>query len=168
VIAKWAAVLIAAAIPNATGATVTKSDLLFSERAWEVRRVVEDGGQPFCMAQAWTGGDSLSLLAADPKLLRMQVFSDRWDFGKGRAAETFMRVDNNRPWTLGQPVLNRQSLLFDFPPTPGGVAMLTQMMAGREVALLDTKGAAIRSFPLAGSAGAVKALAACVRGLNPG
>ncbi len=116
---------------------------------------------------ARSGGDDrfVALYAPAPDRLRLQFFSDRWSFGEGGRIVLSVAVDGGEPWALADATAFRQSALFDLPQTRAGADFLKAMMRGSGLTLIDAAGNRVGRYNLAGSASAIGALAACVRGL---
>lgn len=144
----------------------TQSEVVFSLRAWEVRAVWFDDGTSSCVAQVSDGSDSFSIWGNPDKSIRLQFYSDAWDFGEGDTADLEVEIDRRGEWSLTNAELYLQSVLFDIPDSDDGVAFLTEVMRGNALYLRNDEGEDVVSYTLSGSSASVQALIDCVDGLG--
>ena len=117
-----------------------QSEVIYSLRAWEVRAVTFDDGTASCVAQVSDGSDSFSVWGNADKSIRLQFYSDAWDFGEGDSADLEVEVDRRGEWSLTNAELYLQSVLFDIPDSDDGVAFLTEVMKGNSLHLRNDDG----------------------------
>jgi hypothetical protein len=156
---------VARGAPAAGAEDGSHSRIVFAERAWEVRLVDRPGTRAFCMARSGGADSFVALYAPAPDRLRMQFYSEAWNFGDGGRVALMVAVDRGAPWALGDATAFRQSALFDLPQSRAGADFLKAMMGGTVLRLGDRTGRPVGRYSLAGSGAAIGALAACVRGL---
>ncbi|MCX7889378.1 MAG: hypothetical protein N2422_06555 [Rhodobacteraceae bacterium] len=159
-----AAALAALLAPGTAGAQ--QSEVVFSYKAWEVRVVQFDDGSLSCVAQVSHGSDSFSVWADSNEAVRLQFYSEAWDFGEGSTADLEVQIDRRGPWTMTNAELYLQSVLFDMPDTNDGVRFLTEVMQGNVMRLRNDSGQDVMAYSLAGSSASINALIQCVDGLN--
>ena len=144
----------------------TQSEVVFTLRAWEVRAVWFDDGTASCVAQVSDGSDSFSVWGNPDKSIRLQFYSDAWDFGEGDTADLEVEVDRRGEWNLTNAELYLQSVLFDIPDSGDGVDFLTEVMRGNSMYLRNDDGEDVVSYSLSGSSASIQALIDCVDGLE--
>ena len=149
----------------------TQSEVIYQNRAWEVRAVSFDDGSASCVAQVSDGADSFSIWAGTDGAIRLQFYSDAWDFGEGNSADLEVEIDRRGPWSLTNAELYLQSVLFDIPDNDDGLRFVTEVMRGRMLYLRNDEGEDVVSYSLAGSSASVQAMIDCVdtlgRSSNP-
>jgi hypothetical protein len=151
------------AVPAIAEAT---SETLFRRGAWEVRFVQFDDGTVSCLAQVTDGADSFSIWADPESAVRLQFYSDAWDFGEGQTANLVVQIDRRAPWTLTNAELYLQSVLFDIPSGDDGTQFLTEVMRGNNLSLKAEDGDHVQSYSLSGSSASISALIDCVDALS--
>ncbi len=160
--------LTAAAGCLVTGAALaeSQSEVIFQRGAWDVQVVSFDDGSQSCVANVYQGGDSFSLWAGADALVKLQFYSEVWDFGEGDTANLEVEVDRRSPWTMTNAELYLQSVLFNIPDGDAGVRFLTEVMNGRTLYLRNESGEGVQSYSLSGSSASIQTLIDCVDGLN--
>ena len=165
----WAAGLLSL-VPVAAVAEA-QSEVIYSLRAWEVRAVTFDDGTASCVAQVSDGSDSFSVWGNGDKSIRLQFYSDAWDFGEGDTADLEVEIDRRGEWNLTNAELYLQSVLFDIPDSNDGVSFLTEVMQGNSLHLRNDDGEDVVSYSLSGSSASIRALVDCMdqlgRSSNP-
>lgn len=165
----WAAGLLSL-VPFAAQAEA-QSEVIYSLRAWEVRAVTFDDGTASCVAQVSDGSDSFSVWGNGDKSIRLQFYSDAWDFGEGDTADLEVEIDRRGEWSLTNAELYLQSVLFDIPDSDDGVSFLTEVMQGNSLYLRNADGEDVVSYSLSGSSASIRALVDCMdqlgRSSNP-
>jgi hypothetical protein len=151
-----------------TGAALAESEskVIFQRGAWDVQVVSFDDGSQSCVANVYQGGDSFSLWAGSDQLVKLQFYSDVWDFGEGDTANLEVEIDRRSPWTMTNAELYLQSVLFDIPDSDAGVRFLTEVMNGRTLYLRNESGEGVQSYSLSGSSASIQTLIDCVEALN--
>ena len=148
-----------------------QSEVIYSLRAWEVRAVTFDDGTASCVAQVSDGSDSFSVWGNGDKSIRLQFYSDAWDFGEGDTADLEVEIDRRGEWSLTNAELYLQSVLFDIPDSDDGVSFLTEVMQGNSLYLRNADGEDVVSYSLSGSSASIRALVDCMdqlgRSSNP-
>jgi hypothetical protein len=155
-----------AALSGQAGCAETQSEVVFTHRSWEVRAVWFDDGSASCVAQVSDGSDSFSVWGNGDRSIRLQFYSDAWDFGEGDTADLEVEVDRRGEWSLTNAELYLQSVLFDIPDSDDGVAFLTEVMRGNALYLRNDSGEDVMTYSLAGSSASIQALIDCVATLN--
>jgi hypothetical protein len=154
------------AVAGGAALAEAQSELLFSHKAWEVRVVAFDDGTLSCVAQVSDGTDSFSIWNDGVSSVRLQFYSDAWDFGEGETADLVVQIDRRAPWTLTNAELYLQSVLFDIPGDDKGAEFVAEVMRGNTLALSNDTGEHVMSYSLAGSSASVSALIECVNALS--
>ncbi|WP_343117220.1 hypothetical protein [Ostreiculturibacter nitratireducens] len=139
----------------------TVSEIVFQYKAWEVQIVGFDDGSIACVAQVREGGESFSIWSDEREMVRLQFYSDIWEFDGG-SADLEIQIDRRAPWTLTNAELYMQSVLFDIPDTDVGLRFLTEVMRGNVLYLRNDRGDDVQSYSLAGSSASIRALIDCV------
>ncbi|MFM2354769.1 MAG: hypothetical protein RLZZ528_505 [Pseudomonadota bacterium] len=155
-----------AMLPGQAGWAETESEVLFSHKSWEVRAVWFDDGSASCVAQVSDGSDSFSVWGNGDQSIRLQFYSDAWDFGEGDTADLEVEVDRRGEWSLTNAELYLQSVLFDIPDSDDGVAFLTEVMRGNSLYLRNDAGEGVMTYSLSGSSASIQALIDCVAALD--
>lgn len=137
------------------------SEVVYRYKAWEVQIVGFDDGSMACVAQVREGGESFSIWSDASEAVRLQFYSDLWEFDGG-SADLELQIDRRAPWTLTNAELYKQSVLFDIPDNRVGERFLTEVMRGNVLYLRNDRGAHVQSYSLAGSSASVGALIDCV------
>jgi hypothetical protein len=140
----------------------TASRTIFQRGAWDVQIVDFEDGTQSCVANVYLDGDSFSLWADSNAMVRLQFFSEAWEFGEGTTANLEVEIDRRSPWTMTNAELYLQSVLFDIPDSDQGVAFLTEVMQGRTLYLRNESGEHVQAYPLAGSSASIQTLIDCV------
>jgi hypothetical protein len=156
----------AAALIAPAAAVAQQSQTVFSLRAWEVRVVQFEDGTLSCVAQVTHGPDSFSVWADSNEAVRLQFYSDSWDFGEGSSADLEVQIDRRGPWTMTGAELYLQSVLFDIPDSNDGVRFLTEVMRGNVLSLRNGDGEDVMDYSLSGSSASINALIECVDSLG--
>jgi len=154
------------ALAAAGPAGAQQSEVVFTRGAWEVRVVQFEDGTMSCVAQVTHGPDSFSIWADTAEAVRLQFYSDAWEFGEGSTADLNVEVDRRGPWSMTGAELYLQSVLFDIPDSDDGVRFLTEIMRGNVLHLRNDAGQAVMDYSLSGSSASISALIDCVDALN--
>jgi len=159
-----AAVLIAALAGPALAETTSVT--VFQHRAWQVMSVNFDDGTTSCVAQVSDETDSFSLWADPSRRVRLQFYSQYWDFGEGETADLEVQIDRRTPWTLTNAELYLQSVLFSLPDSRVAVDFVNEVRRGSALYLRNDAGEDVQSYSLAGSSASIGALIDCVNALG--
>jgi hypothetical protein len=161
--------LVALAIIATTGAAWADSQwtTIYQHRAWEVDFVSFDDGTASCVAQVSEGGESFSLWADSSEQVRMQFFSDAWNFDDSYV-DIRVQIDRRPVWNLTNANLYKNSVLFDIEDSKQGVEFITEIMRGNVLYLGNDSGDTVQSYSLAGSSAAIGKLIDCVGALQRG
>jgi hypothetical protein len=144
----------------------TQSEVIFQRGAWDVQVVSFDDGTQSCVANTYQGGDSFSVWGDADDLIKLQFYSEAWDFGEGDTANLEVEIDRRSPWTMTNAELYLQSVLFNIPDSDAGVRFLTEVMNGRTLFLRNESGEGVQSFALSGSSASIQSLIDCVDALG--
>lgn len=143
-------------------------ETIYQRKAWEVQVVGFDDGSFSCLAQVSEGDESFTVWADADSLVKLQFYSNEWDFGEGDTADLEVEVDRRSPWTLNAAELYLQSVLFTLPDSDIGTKFLLEVVKGSTLYLRDADGNDVRSYTLAGSSASIQALVECVDGISSG
>lgn len=144
------------------------SETVFQHRAWEVQVVAFDDGTTSCVAQVTDGGDSFSVWADAEDVVKLQFYSEGWDFGEGTTADLEVQIDRRAPWSLTNAELYLQSVLFTLPAGDEGTNFLLEVMRGNRLYLRNDGGDDVVNYTLSGSSASIRALIDCVEELGGG
>jgi hypothetical protein len=139
-----------------------QSQTIFQRGAWDVQVISFDDGTQSCVTNVYVGNDSFSIWANADSAIRLQFYSDAWDFGEGDTANLEVEVDRKSPWSMSNAELYKQSVLFDIPDSNEGVRLLREVMNGRTLFLRNESGEAVQDYPLSGSSASIQTLIDCV------
>lgn len=138
-----------------------ESELLFSNQAWKVEVTQFEDGTKACKGEVVAEGESFSIWALQAGGVRLQFFSEQWDFGEGQTADLVVEIDRRGPWSLMDAELYLNSILFDLPDGAGSAGFIREVSNGSTIYLRAADGEDMRSYPLAGSSAAIDALIDC-------
>ena len=137
------------------------TDVLYEYKSWKVEGVTFDDGSYACLAEVTDPGESFSIWAFPDKTIRLQFYSDSWDFGESDTANLEVEVDHRSPWTLTGANLTKNSVLFDLPDADESVNFVLEVAKGSNLHLRSESGAAIRDYSLSGSSSSIQHLVDC-------
>jgi len=136
-------------------------EILYQHKSWLVQGVTFDDGSIACLAEVRDPGESFSIWTFPDKTIRLQFYSNEWDFGESDTANLEVEVDNRSPWTLTGANLTQNSVLFDLPDLDESVNFIVEVAKGRTLYLRSEDGSDIRSYSLAGSSASISYLVDC-------
>jgi hypothetical protein len=151
--------LIATVMSDAAFADST--EILYQRKAWIVEGVTFDDGSYACLAEVSDPGDSFSIWTFPDKSIRLQFYSEDWDFGEGDTANLEVEVDRRSPWTLTGATLLGNSVLFDLPDLDASVDFVVEVAKGSTLYLRTEEGSEIKSYSLSGSSASIQYLVDC-------
>lgn len=163
---------LAAILAGAGGALAEPtSEVIYQLRSWQVLFVTYDDQTTACVAQVSDGSDSFSIISDPATAIRLQFFSESWDFGEGDTANLEVQIDRRSPWSLSNAELYLNSVLFDLPDSDAGVNFVTEVMRGNILQLRNEQGEDVMRYSLSGSSASIGAMIDCVdrlgRASNP-
>lgn len=138
----------------------TQSQTVFEHKHWTVDAVAFDDGTLGCVAQVSIPGESFSIWVLDDQSVKLQFFSDEWSFDEG-TADLMLQIDRREPWTLTEADLYQNSVLFTIPDSNAGARLVREVKAGNRLMLMDSDGAGVKDYSLAGSSASIDALSIC-------
>ncbi|MES2144567.1 MAG: hypothetical protein V4516_09420 [Pseudomonadota bacterium] len=155
--------LVAAVVLIAEPGVAQESEMLYSNRAWQVEVTRFDDGSYGCVAQVSSpdGGESFSIWTFQEGGVRLQFYSTQWEFGEGQTADLEVQIDRRGPWTLTAAELYLNSVLFDLPAGDDGARFVREVSNGQVLYLRNDSGKDVQSYSLAGSSASIKALIEC-------
>ena len=145
------------AVP-AFGETV---EVLYQRKAWVVQGITFDDGSYACLAEVSDPGESFTIWTFPDRTIRLQFYSDEWDFGESDTANLEVEVDRRSPWTLTGANLTQNSVLFDLPDLDESVNFVVEVAKGSTLYLRSESGEEIRSYSLSGSSASIQHLVDC-------
>lgn len=151
------ATLLLSALP---AAAETESEVVFSHKHWTVEAVAFDDGTFGCVAQVSAPGDSFSLWVLQDQTVKLQFYSDDWEFEES-TADLQLKIDRRSPWTLNAADLYQNSVLFTLPNDDSGTNFVTEIARGTRLYLMDSDGNGVKDYSLSGSSQSIQALAEC-------
>ena len=147
----------AAALP----AFADRTDVLYSYKSWQVEGVTFDDGTYACLAEVSDPGESFSIWTFPDQTIRLQFYSQDWDFGDSGSADLQVEIDHRSPWSLTGANLTQQSVLFDLPDQKESVNFVLEVAKGSTLHLRDSNGGGVKDYSLAGSAASINKLIDC-------
>ena len=151
------AALGAAAVP----AMADRTDVLFRNKAWEVQGVTFDDGSYACLAEVSDPGESFTIWIFQDASIRLQFYSEDWDFGEGDTADLEVEIDRRSPWSLTDAELYQQSVLFNLPGDDGSTNFVIEVARGNTLHLRSADGTPVKDYSLAGSSSSISKLLEC-------
>jgi hypothetical protein len=136
-------------------------EVLFRYKSWMVEGVTFDDGEVACLAEVSDPGESFSIWVFSDKSIRLQFFSEEWDFGEGDTADLEVEIDRRSPWTLTGANLTQNSVLFDLPDEEASVNFVMEVARGSSLYLRSDSGEQIRKYSLSGSSASIQRLVDC-------
>lgn len=146
-----------AAVP----ALANRSDVLYSYKSWQVEGVTFDDGTYACLAEVSDPGESFSIWTFPDQTIRLQFYSEDWDFGESSTADLEVEIDRRSPWSFTGANLTQQSVLFDLPDQKESVNFVLEVAKGNTLHLRDANGEGVKDYSLAGSAASISKLIDC-------
>ena len=137
-----------------------QSEVVFSHKHWTVEAVAFDDGSFGCVAQVSAPGDSFSLWVLQDQTVKLQFYSDDWQFDEG-AADLMIQIDRRSPWTLNDADLYENSVLFTLGDDDAAYGFIKEIARGSRLYLMDDGGDGVKDYSLAGSSASISALAEC-------
>lgn len=147
----------AAALP----AMADRTDVLYQYKSWKVEGVTFDDGTYACLAEVSDPGESFSIWTFPDQTIRLQFYSQDWDFGDNGTADLEVEVDHRSPWSLTSANLTQNSVLFDLPDQKESVNFVVEVASGRTLHLRSGDGTPVKDYSLAGSAASINKLIDC-------
>ena len=144
-----------------TPALANEVEILYQHKSWMVQGVTFEDGSIACLAEVSEPGESFSVWTFPDQTIRLQFYSDEWDFGESDTANLEVEVDNRSPWTLTGANLTQNSVLFDLPDLDESVNFIVEVAKGRTLYLRSEDGSDIRSYSLSGSSASIQYLVDC-------
>jgi hypothetical protein len=145
------------------------SEVLYSNRAWQVEVTRFEDGTYGCVAQVSSAdsAESFSIWSFQEGGVRLQFYSTQWDFGEGETADLEVQIDRRGPWTLTAAELYKNSVLFDLPAGDDGARFVREVSNGTVLYLRNDSGKDVQSYSLAGSNASIGALIECEGAITP-
>jgi hypothetical protein len=138
----------------------TQSEVVFSHKHWTVEAVAFDDGSFGCVAQVSAPGDSFSLWVLQDQTVKLQFYSDDWQFEEG-LADLMIKIDRRSPWTLNDADLYENSVLFTLGDDDAAFGFIKEVARGSRLYLMDDSGDGVKDYSLAGSSASIAALGEC-------
>ena len=137
------------------------TDVLYQYKSWMVEGVTFDDGTYACLAEVTDPGESFSIWAFPDKTIRLQFYSQDWDFGQSDTANLEVEIDHRSPWTLTGANLTQNSVLFDLPDQDQSVNFVLEVAKGSTLHLRSESSERIRDYSLSGSSASIQHLVDC-------
>ena len=148
-----------------------RTEVLYEFRSWVVEGVTTDDNTFACNARVSLLGDSFSLRPLLDKAVRLEFYSDEWEFGEGDAADIQVQVDSRTPRDFSDATLLQSSVYVDLRDPEEGASFLKEIAGGTKLYLRSADGTDVRNYSLFGSSAAIEHLVDCskapVRDRNP-
>lgn len=146
-----------AAVP----AFADRTDTLYSYKSWQVEGVTFDDGTYACLAEVSDPGESFSIWTFPDQTIRLQFYSQDWDFGDNGTADLQVEIDRRGAWTVPGATLTKNSVLYDLPDQKESVNFVLEVAKGNTLHLRDSSGGGVKDYSLAGSAASISKLIDC-------
>ena len=162
----WSSLLLSAALVGATCQPLpvqaqASSEVIYQRKAWAVYLTSYDDGSIYCIAQVNHPGEVFALWADPREEVRIQFYSDGWNFDGG-SADLEVQIDRRAPWDLTNAEMVAQSVWFTLPDSDSSIRFLNEVMRGNSLILRNDRGQHVQTYPLAGSSASIGALIDCV------
>ena len=151
----------------AAPALAERTDLLFQIRSWVVEGVTSDDNSYACLAKVQLLGDSFSIRPFPDNSVRLQFYSDQWEFGEGDSANLQVQIDRLTPRTFSDATLLQNSVFVDLLDLTDSAAFVNEVARGSVLYLRTAQGNDVRTYSLAGSSAAIKYLVNCDKAVIP-
>lgn len=138
-----------------------RTDTLFQHKSWRVQGVTFDDGTYACLAEVADPGESFTIWIFQDASIRLQFYSDSWDFGEGDTADLQVEIDRRSPWSLSSAQLYKQSVLFDLPAADNAADFVLEVARGNTLHLRSKDGTPVQNYSLSGSAASISKLIDC-------
>lgn len=160
---KWfmAGLLAASAVYPVMVKAEASSEMLFQHKHWEVEIVGFDDGTFACLAEVDATTDSFTLWLYQDGSVKLQFYSESWEFGEGDTADLEVQIGKRSPWNLTNADLYKNSILFTLPDSDRAVNFLLEVAQGERLYLSSASGEAVMNYSLSGSRASMDALIAC-------
>lgn len=145
----------------AAPALADQTEVLYQHKAWIVQGVTFDDGSYACLAEVSDPGESFSIWTFPDRTIRLQFYSEEWDFGEGDTANMEVEIDRRSPWTLTGANLLQNSVLFDLPDLDESVNFVVEVAKGSTLYLRTEEGSDVRNYSLSGSSASIQYLVDC-------
>lgn len=146
---------------QACPALADRSDVLYSYKHWQVEGISYDDGTYACLAEVAEPGESFAIWVFPDQTIRLQFYSEEWDFGESDSADLEVEIDRRSPWSLSGANLVQNSVLFDLPEGDQSVNFVIEVAEGRTLHLRSSDGTPVKDYSLAGSAASISTLIEC-------
>jgi hypothetical protein len=145
----------------AAPALADRTDTLFQHKAWKVQGVSFDDGTYACLAEVSDPGESFTIWIFQDASIRLQFYSEDWDFGEGDTADLEVEIDRRSPWSLTAAELYKQSVLFDLPAADNAGDFVVEVARGNSLHLRSGDGTPVKDYSLSGSSASISKLIDC-------
>jgi hypothetical protein len=145
----------------AAPALADRTDTLFQHKAWKVQGVTFDDGTYACLAEVSDPGESFTIWIFQDASIRLQFYSEDWDFGEGDTADLQVEIDHRSPWSLTSAELYKQSVLFDLPAADNAGDFVVEVARGNTLHLRSADGTGVKDYSLSGSSASISKLIDC-------
>lgn len=142
-------------------AVADRVDTLFTYKSWHVQGVTFDDGSLACLAEVSDPGESFTIWIFQDESIRLQFYSEDWDFGESDTTDLEIEIDRRSPWSMSNANLTRQSVLFDLPDEKASVNFVLEVAKGNTLHLRDADGTPVKDYSLAGSGASISKLIDC-------
>ena len=142
-------------------ALADRTDVLYSYKHWQVEGISYDDGTYACLAEVAEPGESFAIWIFPDQTVRLQFYSQDWEFGDSDTADLEVEIDRRSPWSLTGANLTQSSVLFDLPEGDASVNFVIEVADGRTLHLRSSDGTPVKDYSLAGSAASISNLIDC-------
>ncbi len=142
-------------------AVADKTDMLYQYKSWQVEGVTFDDGTYACLAEVSDPGESFSIWVFPDRTIRLQFYSDSWNFTDGDTANLEVEIDHRSPWALTAANLTQNSVLFDLPDKDTSVNFVVEVAKGSTLHLRAEDGSPVKDYSLSGSSASISKLVDC-------
>lgn len=151
----------------AAPAQAERTDLLFQFRGWVVEGITSDDDSYSCLAKVSALGNSFSIKRLADTSVRLQFYSEEWEFGEGDSANLQVQIDRLPLRTFSGATLLQNSVFVDMLDLTDAEALVSEVARGSVLFLRTAEGTDVRTYSLSGSAAAIKYLVNCDQAIIP-
>jgi hypothetical protein len=150
----------------AVPALADRTDVLYSYKSWQVEGVTFDDGTYACLAEVSDPGESFSIWTFPDSTIRLQFYSEDWDFGDEGKADLEVEIDHRSPWQMTDANLTKNSVLFDLPDQKESVNFIVEVARGSTLHLRSADSTPVKDYSLSGSSASINALIDCGKAIS--
>lgn len=142
-------------------ALANRVDTLYSYKSWQVEGVTFDDDTYACLAEVTDPGESFSIWVFPNQAVRLQFYSEDWNWTEDTTADLQIEIDRRGAWTVPGATLSQNSVLYDLTDQSAGADFIVEVARGKTLHLRESDGSGVKDYSLAGSAASISKLIDC-------